>query len=113
MRSNLLGMCSAMAAVAVAGSSSAGLIDPFTVAFDTGAVTVTSSGAGKSATTVSPNALIGPRYISATNKDSRASSIGNGTANFILGQATSGTGAREGKVEMQWGLGSEIGRAHV
>jgi MYXO-CTERM domain-containing protein len=108
MRSNLLGMCSAVAAVAVAGSASAGFIDPFTVAFDTNVVTVATSGASRFTTTASPNALIGPRLVTVLNTGSRASSTGNGAANFILGQATSGTGDRKGQVQMQWGLGSAV-----
>ena len=101
-------MIASMAAAVVAGSASAGFIDPFTVAFDTGVVTGTSDTAYKNANTVSPNALIGPRDITAFTKDSRASSLGNGTANFILGQATSGSLDRKGRVEMQWGYGSAV-----
>jgi len=130
MRSNLSGLGSVVVGMAVSGaiasSASAGLVDDFSRAFDTTAVTSTGVGQGlRVFPEVSGGLLGGQREIYAYQNRSRVWGTGNGTANVILGQATDLSGWTQdeqdendvsrvvGKMSMNWGNPDSASRANL
>jgi len=103
MRTSSTLISSAVAAVAVAGSASAGFVDDFNRSLanasptsqNTTTISVTHTGAGlgfgRTNTGLTNTAFPG-RHTSVKSKDSSATMTGNGSAAFVLGRAT-GSGA--------------------
>jgi hypothetical protein len=98
MRSNLLGMCSAVASVAVGGSAMAGVVDPFTYAFTGGwgstfsAASVTDANSGLSYLGGAANSKAAG-WRASSNSETR-SSFGSGswTAEWRTKAGGNGTG---------------------
>ena len=103
MRTSSILISGAVAAVAVAGSASAGFVDDFNRSLanasptiqNTTSIGVTQTGAGSGfsrTNTGLTNTAFSERYTKVQNKDSSATMTGNGSAAFVLGRAT-GSGA--------------------
>ena len=103
-------MVGVAAAVAVAGSANAGVVDNFATALNgvgvtNGTVTLTDTapGAGKAANQDNLTGTVFPvRDMSIANRGSSATITGNGSGSFTLGQAT-GTGSGQSN-NNSWGL---------
>lgn len=96
-------MTGAVAAVAMAGSASAGIVDNFVVAASKGPVTQPSPGAGfdQSSSLAGTGAVFNSRGLSVRNQGSAFSSAANsGTMSVTLGQATGlGSSDRRGSFQ--------------